>query len=49
MDFDSLDEQYDEGYMPLDEAVTLMAHGFDMNEFEGYSLIDLPFDPYFED
>jgi hypothetical protein len=35
--------------MPLDLAVALMAQGFDMNEFEGYSLIDLPFDPYFED
>jgi hypothetical protein len=46
MDFDSLDEQYDEGYMPLDEAVTLMAHGYDMNAYESHSPL---FDPYFED
>jgi hypothetical protein len=44
------DEQYDEGYMPLDEAVTLMAHGYDMNSYEDHPpLFDPLFDPYFED
>jgi hypothetical protein len=40
------EEQYDEGYMPLDEAVAHMVHGYDMNAYEGHSPL---FDPYFED
>jgi hypothetical protein len=35
--------------MPLDQAVALMAQGIDLNEIEGWDLIDPLFDPYFED
>jgi hypothetical protein len=49
-DHDSLEDDYAEDYMPLDDAVALMAHGYDMHAYEGHpSLIDPLFDPYFED
>jgi hypothetical protein len=45
-DHDSLEDDYVEDYMPLDDAVALMAYGYDMNSYEGHPS---PLDPYFED
>jgi len=42
---DNLPELPVDDYMPLDEAVGLMAEGYDLNAESGYS----PFDPYFND
>jgi hypothetical protein len=39
------EEYYVDDYLPLDEAVALMAEGLYLNEIEGWIVID----PYFED